>query len=236
MGESTDFVKDRAIKTISAAQQVSGVWVYQGKTITQMQAALIAIIGDNTATPPIIGQEEAASAAEQVMLAARGDWDAQLDVLHRRTVQGVSMIKNKYRDNPAKLAVVGGLSARGSSRKETLEESLAWESAWAQVDAAWAPLPANTLAGYKTLRNQCEEGLRDAYSDAQSAWRSEVGRLAEAVSAMEDINVAWYADALRVFPDGTAEGDMIRGTIPTTYHPPPPAPPVPPTPPTPPTP
>lgn len=36
------------------------------------------------------------------------------------------------------------------------------------------------------------------------------------------MSVAWYADATRVFADGTPEGDMIRGTIPTTYDPAPP--------------
>ncbi len=52
---------------------------------------------------------------------------------------------------------------------------------------------------------------------------------------MEDRNEAWYAAATRVYPAGTAEGDMIRGTVPTTYNPPPPppAPPVPPVPPVP---
>jgi len=230
MGESTDFVKDRAVKTISAAEQIAATWVWQEKTIVQMQAALVAIIGDNTAVPPVVGQEETAAAAKQVMLAARGNWDVPLDILHTRTVQGVGMSKNRHRDNPAKLAVLGGLSARGDSRKEKLEEALAWESAWSQVDAAWAPLPANTLAAFKTLRNQCEEGLKDAYSDAHSAWRKEEGELAEVVRVMEDINQAWYADATKVFPEGTAEGDMIRGTIPTTYTPPPPAPPPPPPP------
>ncbi|MCX6878737.1 MAG: RHS repeat-associated core domain-containing protein [Verrucomicrobia bacterium] len=40
-------------------------------------------------------------------------------------------------------------------------------------------------------------------------------------AAMADVSQAWYAVACRVFPAGTAEGDMIRGTIPTTYAPPP---------------
>lgn len=152
-------------------------------------------------------------------------------MLHGRTVQGVGMSKNKHRDNPAKLAVLGNLTARGTSRKETLAEALAWESAWSQADAAWSPLPANTLAAFKTLRNQCEEGLQTAYTNAHSAWREETGKLGGLVRAMEDLNQAWYADATQVFPAGTAEGDMIRGTIPTTYNPPPPAPPAPPTPP-----
>ena len=38
--------------------------------------------------------------------------------------------------------------------------------------------------------------------------------------AVNDACQAWYASAIRVFPAGTAQGDMIRGTIPTTYSPP----------------
>jgi len=34
------------------------------------------------------------------------------------------------------------------------------------------------------------------------------------------MNVAWYADATRVFLAGTPEGDMIRSTVPTPYTPP----------------
>ncbi len=44
--------------------------------------------------------------------------------------------------------------------------------------------------------------------------------LNQLAAGLEEINVAWYADATRVFPEGTAEGEMIRGTIPTTYDPP----------------
>ena len=228
MGQSIDFIKNRATKTISAATQIAGQWVWQEQTLAQMQAALTSIIGDASAVPPIPGQEEVTSAAQQVMLAARGIWDAQLDVLHHRTVQGVGMVKNRLRDNPAKLAVVSYLTANSNSRAETLKEALAWESAWAQVDAAWSPLPANTLPAFQTLRNQCEEGLQKAYSDAISAWREEAETLTDLGRQLEDINVAWYADATMIFAAGTPEGDMIRGTIPTTYSPPPPAPPTPP--------
>jgi len=40
---------------------------------------------------------------------------------------------------------------------------------------------------------------------------------------LEDLNEAWYAEATKVFPAGTAEGDMIRSTVPTTYTPPAPS-------------
>ncbi len=50
--------------------------------------------------------------------------------------------------------------------------------------------------------------------------------------AVKTLSEAWYADATRVFPAGTPEGDMIRSTVPTTYNGPgnPPTPPAPPTP------
>jgi hypothetical protein len=36
-------------------------------------------------------------------------------------------------------------------------------------------------------------------------------------TALNKANVAWYAAATRIFPAGTAEGDMVRRAIPTGY-------------------
>ena len=47
----------------------------------------------------------------------------------------------------------------------------------------------------------------------------EIERLSHLAAELEDVNEAWYANATSVFPTGTPEGDMIRGTIPTTYVP-----------------
>ena len=234
MGESVDFIKDRAGKTIAAAKQaqISAGWVFQEKTIPQMEAMLKGIVGDSTATPPLAGQEEVAQTAQSAMESARGIWDAQLDVLHRYTAQGVGMAKNKSRNDPSKQALLKGLTARGTSRPEILTEALAWETAWNKLDPAWAPLPANTLVLFSALRKNCLETLQKNYLDALSEWREKAETLAMLARDMEDVNEAWYADATRVFPVGTPEGDMIRSTVPTTYNPPPPpaAPPTPPPP------
>ena len=69
--------------------------------------------------------------------------------------------------------------------------------------------------------------MQQDYKDKLSTWREQSGILAQLARALEDTNEAWYADALNVFPASTAEGDMIRGTIPTTYVPPAPKPPTP---------
>lgn len=224
MANSIEFVKDRAGKTISAAKQVAPVWTWDEKSAAEMELQLAGITGNKNATPPVEGQEALTSAAEQVMLTARGDWDAALDKLHRWTVQGVNMAKTKFRNDPARASQLENLTARGGSRSATLDEALAWESAWSSVDAAWAPLPGLTLASFSALRKSANEGLQSGYSDARATWREAAEKLGELAAAMEDVNEAWYANATRVFPEGTVEGDMIRGTIPTTYSPPAPKP------------
>ncbi len=215
-----DFITGRAVKSISAAKTIAATWVWEEKSPAEMQAQLDGIVGNASSTPPVAGQQEIAAAAEQTMKGARGAWDDQLDVLHRWTMQGVGMAKTKYRDQPGKMVHLSGLSARGSTRPEILDEALAWESAWGRIDPAFAPLPANTWPAFQALRTLCSETLKTAYSDRQADWRDEAEKLAALGRAMEDINEAWYADATRVFPAGTPEGDMIRGTIPTTYNPP----------------
>lgn len=221
MGESVDFIKDRATKSISAARQLAGTWDWQEKTPDDMQAALNGIIGDSTADPPLPGQEEIVAEKEQDMLKARGAWDNKLDQLHRWTMQGVGMVKNRFRNDSKTLEQLDPLTARGTSRAETLDEALAWESAWEAVDPTWAPLPANTLDAFKQLRSNCNGDLKKKYSDAQAAWSKEAKKLASMAAALEDMNEAWYLDATKVFAPGTTEGDMIRGTVPTTYNPPP---------------
>ena len=220
MAQSIEFIKDRATKTISAAKQLTTKWTWEEQTPDQMQALLTAIVGNASTTPPVVGQEEITSHAEHTMLAARGAWDSNLDTLHSLTVQGVSMAKNRNRNNAANLAVLSGLSARGTSRAETLTEALAWESAWAKVDPAWVPVTGNTLAIFKPLRKQCADDLQEAYADAQANYRQQAEKLNDMAASLEQVSEAWYADATVVFAAGTAEGDMIRGTVPTTYSPP----------------
>ncbi len=235
MGESIEFIKNRAIKTLSAADSVAASWTWDEKPIAAMRTQLHGLIGDTDAAPPLIGQEEIVSTAEQAMKAGRSAWDTKLDQLHLWTMQGLGMVRNKYRNDPATLSQFDGLKSDGTSRSNTLSEALAWQSAWEKTDPSFIPMPANTLANFKALREQCVNDLQTAYSDLQSTWRRAASKLTQMGRAMEDVSEAWYADATRIFPAGTPEGDMIRSTVPTTYNGPggpgnPPTPPVPPTP------
>ena len=210
-------VKRRARATISAAKALAAKWIWQEASAGQIETQLEAITGNNTVTPPIIGQEEIASQAGRALVATQGTWKAQLKDLHQLTVQGLNMAKTKFRNDPANLAVVMGLHARGSTPEEILAEALAWESAWGKTAPAWNPTTTNTLATYKILRKQCAEDLQIAFRDAGSAASEEAGKAEKMAKDLQDVVVAWYADATRMFAAGTPEGDMIRSTVPTTY-------------------
>jgi len=226
-GESR-FSIGRATSTISAAKQVAAKWTWPEKTPAEMQTQLETITGNNTVSPPVVGQEEIADQAHRAYDRAHGTWLTQLRDLHDRTVQGLNMAKNKFRNDPGSLAVLRGLHASSNTPEKVLADALAWESAWNQLAPTWNPTPANTLAAFKTLRKQCAEDLQTALKDAESANREEAAKLEQMCSDLEDVNVAWYSDATRIFSIGTPEGDMIRSTVPTTYTPPqpktPPAP------------
>ena len=226
MGANTDYIKDRSVKTISAAKTIAATWVWEEKSIADMALQLAEIVGDKDATPMKIGQEQIVSTANQAMLDARSGWDTALDQLHLWTMQGVGRARTKFRNDPAKLSQLAGLGTRGTSRRVTLEEALAWDTAWTSLAPTWTPTAANTLATFGALRKLCTEDLQTTYAQKQSDWSEANETLAHLADGLEDTNQAWYADATRLFPVGTIEGDMIRSTIPTTYTPPPPKPPV----------
>lgn len=215
-----EFIKKRARATISAAKAVAVKWTWQEMTIDQMEQQLEAITGNDTVSPPVVGQEEVASQAQRALNNAEGAWKTQLSLLHQLTVQGLSMAKTKFRSDPANLAVVSDLHASGGKPERILAEALAWESAWGKTAPAWSPSQSNTFDAYKALRKQCVEDLQNAFTDAASASREAAGTLEQMARALEDTNVAWYADATRIFAAGTPEGDMIRSSVPTTYTPP----------------
>jgi hypothetical protein len=220
MTSDSQFSITRAISTLSAAKQVAAKWVSSEISLAQMQSQLDAVTGNSTTTPPVVGQVEIASQAQRNHDGALGDWRAGLKELHQRSVQALNMAKTKFRNDPASLAVLSSLHAAGGSPDKILSEALAWESAWGQLAPTWSPTTTNTLAAFKLLRKQCAEDLQTAYTDADSANREAAGTLEQMCESLEDTNVSWYADATRIFPAGTPEGDMIRSSIPTTYTPP----------------
>lgn len=206
MAQNIEFTQQRAIATTAAQKSLAPGWVWDEKTIVQWDADL-----DLLDT-----QMEAEQDAKAEMIAQRGTADSAIDTLHDLTARCLRMAKNRYRNDPAKLAVFQNLRADAGSRAGKLQDALEWESGWEKTDAAWVPLPGMTLAGFKTSR-LAAGGHLELFVTKKAAWESADATLDALGRRLNADCVAWYEAATTVFPEGTAEGDMIRSTVPTSY-------------------
>ena len=52
---------------------------------------------------------------------------------------------------------------------------------------------------------------------AHTNWRTQSETMNQQAALLHEANIAWYAAATMTFAAGTAEGDMIRRSIPTIH-------------------
>ena len=206
MAQNIEFTLQRAVATSAAQTSLAGGWIWDEKTPAQWASSITTIET----------QMEAEADAEAEMIAKRGETDAAIDALHSTTARGLRMAKNRYRNDPAKLAVFHNLRADSGSRAGKIQDALEWESGWEKTDALWAPLPGQTLAGFKTTRLAATT-LLEAFVGKKAAWESADAVLDAQGRALNADCIAWYEAATTIFPEGTPEGDMIRSTVPTSY-------------------
>lgn len=241
---SQDFVKDRTEKTrgVQATLATDASWTWPLKTLAQWDADLVSL--DATVDGSIA---KVAAGMKANMLAARGLLDARFDAIHASTLLTVGIMRVRAATLPGLLPIVNDLSSRGDSRRAIEDEAddvlAAWEEWEEQTGAPFTPAPGKTLVEFKLLlegaagagqaTNPKLGTLKKNYRAALAKWRRSAGVLNVLYSRLEDECIAWYAEATKVFPEGTPEGNTIREEIPTSYNPPTPAPPAPPTPPTP---
>ena len=205
MAQTYEFTLDRAQKTRDAQNETKDRWTWSEKSLEQWDGSIAALIKQN----------ETRALKETAMLAKRGDADKALDKLHGWTGEGLTLMRLRLRNDPEKLATLSTLSANGTSRTNKLKEALEWENAWKEIDATFTPTTENTLAAFQTLRAQCVR-LVEEYGTAETKLTVENTKLILLKSQLEDDNQAWYKAATKVLKKGTAEGDMIRSTVPVT--------------------
>jgi hypothetical protein len=203
----------RGQATRDAQTAIAATWVFEEKTVVQWDDTLTAIDAKKVATSDLEGD----------MLAKRASYQNTIVLLHERTVEGLGLARVKWRKDEAKKAILSTLSASGGGRETVQEQAQAWESVWEKFDATWNPSPTNTIAAFRTLITDSNT-QEDLYKKAHTAWRKSAEELQVQADALWDDCVAWYEAATLLFKEGTAIGDMIRGTIPTSPTTPEPTP------------
>ena len=197
-------LRGQATRDVQTA--IAATWVWDEKTVVQWDGDLTAI---NT-------KKVAASDLEADMLARRATYENTIALLHDRTVEGLGMARVKWRKDEAKKHILSTLSAAGGGRETVQKEAQAWESVWEKFDAVWSPnAPTNTIATFRTLITDSDT-QEDLFKKANTDWRKSAEELNVLGETLWSDCVAWYEAATVLFKEGTAIGDLIRGTIPTS--------------------
>jgi hypothetical protein len=208
MRTGINFTITRAKTTRHAQEDLKSIWLWNERTLDQW---------DNEIAD-LQRIQEICSSARFARNSARAALDASLQEIHRRTMQFLAMAKFHFRNEPAMFEAISRLTSSGVGRRAIAQEAMDLESAWQKAGPEWAPTDLNTFASFQALRKQCTE-LDAAWIAANSTWRTQSEILNKKAAALNEANIAWFAAATRIFSSGTAEGDMIRRSIPTLYSP-----------------
>lgn len=216
MNDLNEFAYTRGLATFAAQTQIGTPLVLEEMTLPVWEARLAAIIT----------QKEVAQDRESDLNGKRGELDVQLGLIVTLARQTFALAKGKWRNDDAKLAYFRNIRFESNGRPALLTDVCAVESGWEGADAAWVPItePGTppvpiTLTLFKTRRLAVETLLKQE-TLAEGSWSAQEKVLNALCGVLNADNVAWYAAAVILFPEGTAHGDLIRATIPTTYSPP----------------
>jgi hypothetical protein len=208
MRAGINFIITRAKTTRHAQEDLKSIWIWNERTLDQW---------DNEIAD-LQRMQETCSSAKFARNSARAALDAGLQEMHRRTMQFLAMAKFHFRNEPSMFEAINRLTSCGEGRRAIAQEAMDLESAWQKAGQEWAPTEVNTFASFQALRKKCTE-LDAAFLAANSIWRTQSEILKQRTAALNEANIAWLAAATRIFSAGTAEGDMIRHSIPTLYSP-----------------
>ena len=193
----------RARTTRHAQEALKTKWIWNEKTLDQWDSDIA----------DLQRMQEQCSSAKFTKNSARAALDAGLEEMHRRTMQFLAMAKFHFRNEPPIFEAISRLGSGGRGRRAIAQEAMDLESAWQKAGPDWAPTEANTFASFQALRKQCMD-LDAAWIAANSTWHTRSEILKQVTAAVNEANTGWFAAATRVFASGTAEGDMIRRSIP----------------------
>lgn len=156
--------------------------------------------------------------------AQRGVVSSLFDDLENRKVQGLGMAAGRYRHDTQLLPIIEGVGEYGDSREMILKEADEWVAAWEELkttdpvsgegDAQWNPTASNNRPAFLTLLANCRTAL-PVLTQKRTTWQRAAKAHNAILARFEDLCVAWYDAATRAFKEGTEQGDLIRGQIPT---------------------
>lgn len=203
------FVLKRARALRKVQESVKGKWLWDKTSLADWDAAIQAVED----------QQVVEAKSKTALNTAHSRFISEYRDLRARTLQGLGMLKNGHRSDTVKLARLASLSARGGAHQAILDEALALQTVWKELEQNGSSTEGNPLARFSSLILQCMHAHYVA-ATAELRWKADCETLNQKTRDLEAANAAWYADATVTFPKGTVEGNIIRSsTILDATHP-----------------
>jgi hypothetical protein len=202
MSFTIEFVTERAQNTHSMMLVLASTWVWDELTPAQFKVKC-------TAAGVKI---ESTIRKHTDTVGSRGERNQKVAELRDQMLAGVRLARIKFRKNPETLDILRPLRAGVRTIRAVQAEALAWEKAWAQIDAAYVP-DGMTWADFRALRLECGTA-QESVAGARAARRGSAGARRAALEDLWEWCVAWYAVARIRFKANTAHGMALRSRIP----------------------
>jgi hypothetical protein len=144
---------------------------------------------------------------------SRGERNQKVTELRDQMFAGVRLARIKFRKDPETLDILRPLRPGVRTIRAVQAEALAWEKAWAQIDAAYVP-DGMSWADFRALRLACGTA-QESVATARAARQGSAGAHRAALKDLWEWCVAWYGVARIRFKPETAHGMTLRSRIPT---------------------
>jgi hypothetical protein len=205
---SSKFVLKRARALRKVQESVKRKWAWDEKSLADWDAAIQGV-----------EDEQAVEAKSKAALnGAHSRFISEYRDLRARTLQELGMLKNRHRNDSIKLARLAALRARGGDHQSILDEALALQGVWKELEQDGSSTQENPLSSFSTLLLRCIHA-HNAEATAEIKWKADCESLNQKTRNLEFATAAWYADATLIFAKGTVEGNMIRSTISAATYP-----------------
>ena len=214
---SIDFAKLRAQRTRDAQNSLATIpapgvpWVSTVRTVAQWDA------GNTELDQAIIAE----SLKRTQLRNAASIWQNDVDQIGRVTRQVASLGEMRFRKD-ARLVLFKSLATDARARTEVYVDGLMAHGAWGEAEAAWVlklgEAESTDHSAFGSLLASCL--ARQATHSAKfNAWRLAAAVVMTKAEKLDQDCMVWYEEATRIFAEGTAYGEMIRTSVPTTTRP-----------------
>jgi hypothetical protein len=206
--ESIEFIFDRLVATHSAAVTLTGSWQWPEKSVAQFETDVSGF--------DALRQQE--GAADLAVRQAAGQWDAVLSSVATQASAVKRYAVTKFRQDEGKSRMWRSIDLVYNSRPAIYRVGCLVRDAWRESDQTWVPEPGLTFASFSAL--VADALNKQATHQAKlNQWRKAAGDLSVRARACEQDCINWYRDATTRFSAESAEGQMVRSTVPTTTRP-----------------